>query len=65
MQIMQVNRKTMGKMDLLEIIYYSNPHYQYLDFTFNSVSGTKLESFACVCVCVCVSCLVVSDSATP
>ena len=54
MQIMQVNRTTMGKMDLLEIIYYSNPHYQYLDFTFNSVSGTKLESFACVCVCVCV-----------
>ena len=62
MQIMQVNRKTMGKMDLLEIICYSNPHYQYLDFAFNSVSGTKLESF---CVCVCVSCLVVSDSATP
>ena len=53
MQIKQMNRKTMGNMDLLEIICYSNPHYQYLDFTFNSVSGTKLESL-CVCVCVCV-----------
>ena len=48
-----MNKKTVGEMDLLEMICYSNPHYQYLDFTFNSVTRTKLKSF-CVCVCVCV-----------